>query len=346
MDLWLIFLTGLTIGGLTCVTLQGGLLASVIASRKEDELQKGVDSKHGLWSTLSFLVAKFIAYTFLGFVLGALGQKIAFSDQMRAFLQIFAGFYMIAVALNLLNLHPIFRYTVIQPPKVVFKFIKNRAKGRDIFVPALVGIFTILLPCGTTLAMEALAVSSGNPWRGALIMSAYTLGTVPLFFGLGALTTLLGDRLRDRFLKFASAAILYFAFTSINASLLILDSPLSFQSASDWLLAKDILKSVEQLKKESPVVKEVDGVQIAEVDVYPTSYKPNYFQVKSNTPIKLDLTTKGGLGCTQAFLIPKLGIREILSSSEPNIIEIAAQNPGKIRWTCSMGMYGGVLEVV
>ena len=41
MDLWLIFLTGLTVGGLTCLAVQGGLLASVIAGREKERLGEG-----------------------------------------------------------------------------------------------------------------------------------------------------------------------------------------------------------------------------------------------------------------------------------------------------------------
>lgn len=37
MNLLLIFLTGLTTGGLSCLAMQGGLLASVIANQKEEE---------------------------------------------------------------------------------------------------------------------------------------------------------------------------------------------------------------------------------------------------------------------------------------------------------------------
>ena len=40
MNLWVIFLTGLTIGGLTCLAVQGGLLASVIAAREGEEVEK------------------------------------------------------------------------------------------------------------------------------------------------------------------------------------------------------------------------------------------------------------------------------------------------------------------
>ena len=39
MNLWLIFLTGLTTGGLSCLAVQGGFLASIIANQKEKELE-------------------------------------------------------------------------------------------------------------------------------------------------------------------------------------------------------------------------------------------------------------------------------------------------------------------
>jgi len=37
MNLWIIFLTGLTTGGLSCLAVQGGLLTSIIANQKEGE---------------------------------------------------------------------------------------------------------------------------------------------------------------------------------------------------------------------------------------------------------------------------------------------------------------------
>ena len=44
MNLWVIFITGLTVGGLTCLAVQGGLLASVIAAR--DGESSGLNKKH------------------------------------------------------------------------------------------------------------------------------------------------------------------------------------------------------------------------------------------------------------------------------------------------------------
>src|SRR3989344_4064594 len=128
MDLWVIFLTGLTVGGVSCMAVQGGLLASTIAAREEEDIRDGVQHKHNIWPTLAFLVTKFIAYLILGFILGSFGSALSLSDSARVVMQIAASLYMILVAMNLLNVHPIFRYVIIQPPKFLAKLVRNQAK--------------------------------------------------------------------------------------------------------------------------------------------------------------------------------------------------------------------------
>jgi len=125
MDLWVIFLTGLTVGGLTCLAVQGGLLASVIAAKEEDEVEKGINKRNTVVPTLAFLATKLIAYTAFGFLLGAFGVAIGISQSAQIIMQFVAGLYMVAVALNLLNIHPIFRYAVIQPPKFLTRRVRN-----------------------------------------------------------------------------------------------------------------------------------------------------------------------------------------------------------------------------
>jgi len=185
MDLWLIFFTGLTIGGVSCMAVQGGLLASTIAAREEEEIEEGKNRKQGVWPTLSFLITKFFAYIILGLVLGGFGAALQISERVQAFMQIAASLYMLAVAMNLLNVHPVFRYVIIQPPRFLTRLVRNQSKSKDLFAPAFLGAMTIFIPCGTTLAMEALAISSGSAIKGAAIMGAFVLGTSPLFFALG-----------------------------------------------------------------------------------------------------------------------------------------------------------------
>jgi hypothetical protein len=83
MNLWFVFLTGLTSGGVTCAAMQGGILASTIANQKRAEGKK-VESDAapnsfdvGDWGPVSaFLSAKLIIHVILGFFLGWLGPLL------------------------------------------------------------------------------------------------------------------------------------------------------------------------------------------------------------------------------------------------------------------------------
>lgn len=329
------------------MAVQGGLLASTIAVREEEDLKEGNRSKHTTLPTLVFLVTKLISYILLGFILGLFGERLQLSDGVRAGMQLLAGLYMIAVAFNLLNIHPIFRYVVIQPPRFLTRLVRNQSKSKDIFAPATLGVMTIFLPCGTTLAMEALAISSGSPILGALIMGVFVLGTSPLFFLLGYMTTVLGDAFRTKFLKIAALLVIYLGLSSVNGALIYAGSPITGQTIVDAIPVQiNIGSGDESVQSASSSVRVIDGVQNIDISVLPNGYKPRLVKVKSGMPIKMNLTTTGGLGCTSAFAIPQLGIRKRLTEGVTQSIDIAAQNPGKITWTCSMGMYYGVMEVI
>src|SRR5258708_10223377 len=188
MDLWVIFLTGLTTGGLSCLAVQGGLLASAMtkqttvpasetrSAKKQRERQNkpqpmvtSLQMPTNPWPVVYFLIAKLAAYTLLGFLLGALGSVLQITPPVQAAMQIIAAIFMLGTAANMLNLHPIFRYFVIQPPKALTRLVRNQAIGQEAFTPALLAGMTILIPCGPTQAMEALAISSGSAVLGALI---------------------------------------------------------------------------------------------------------------------------------------------------------------------------------
>lgn len=344
MDLWTVFFTGLTIGGLTCLVVQGGLLASTVAAREGEDLARGVQRNHTVWPTISFLTTKLLSYIVLGFLLGWFGSALQISDTSRIIIQSLAGLYMMTIALNLLNVHPLFRYVVIQPPKFATKMIKDTSKGKDLFAPALLGILTIFIPCGTTLAMEALAISSGSPILGAAIMGVFTVGTSPLFFGLGYVTIFLGDTFKRKFLKIAALLVFYLGITSVNGALVLAGSPVNLQSLGSLIpIEIDLSGGVVEAGEK---VRIIDGVQVADINIYPTSYNPNYLQVKLGIPLRLNLLPMGGYGCTSAFAIPQLGIRRNLTLGRVEVVEFTPHQKGRLIWTCSMGMYSGTMEVI
>lgn len=350
-NLLVIFLTGLTIGGLTCLAVQGGLLASTIAQREEEEIEGGKNTKNNLLPVAAFLGSKLVAYTILGFGLGAFGKVLSITPSMQTNMQLVAGFYMILVALNLLNVHPIFRYAIIQPPRFLTRMVRNQSKSKDLFAPGLLGLMTIFIPCGTTLAMEALAISSANPILGASTMAVFTIGTMPLFFGLGFLTTSLGDTFRGKFIKFAAFAVIYLGVNSVNGALIAKGSPLTLQSVTSIFSKIDLSKESETVEASSKTasvqnVQIVDGVQVADIKVYATRYDPKKITVKAGTPVKMNLSASGPLGCTSVFVIPSLGITEQLARTGTGSVEFTPEKKGKVTWTCAMGMYRGTMEVI
>lgn len=335
MNLWVIFLTGLTVGGLTCLAVQGGLLASVIAAREEEEIDKGINTKNPVFPTFAFLITKLIAYSILGLILGAFGGALNISTTAQTTMQAVAGVYMIIVALNLLEVHPIFRYAIIQPPRFLTSRIKNQSKSKDLFAPAFLGAMTIFIPCGTTLAMEALAISSGNPIKGATIMAAFVLGTMPVFFGVGWLTSILGDNFREKFLRIAALAIIYLGATSINGALIATGSPLTMRP--------DLIKKNSQAVFSSSLS---SGVQNVNISITGYGYSPNYIKVQRGKPVRLTLKSTDAYSCASAFRIPSLGIAKNLQPNGTEVIQFTPNTSGEIAFTCSMGMYRGVIEVL
>lgn len=313
------------------MAVQGGLLASTLALREEEDVRANVHHKHNIFPTLAFLATKFSSYVILGVVLGGFGSALALSDKTRIVMQMAASIYMIVVAFDLLNVHPVFRYAIIQPPRFLVRLIRNRSKSKDLFAPAILGAMTVFIPCGTTLAMEALAISSGSLLRGGLIMGAFVLGTSPLFLGLGFITTVLGDAFRTRFLKLAAVGILYLGITSLNGALVLAGYPIQIDLSGG---------SVEQLNGSQVI----NGEQQVNIQVLPNGYSPNYVQIKAGLPVRLNLTAGSRLGCTSQFRIPSLGVSRNIIQNSTTTIEFTPLQKGKIIGTCSMGMFSVVME--
>lgn len=340
-NLWVIFITGLTVGGLTCLAVQGGLLASVIAAREEESaLGKGT-AKHAMYATGVFLVSKYIAYVVLGFILGAFGGALNIGGRVQTIMQLVAGLYMVAVALNLLNIHPIFRYAIIQPPRFLTRMVRNQSKSKDLFAPALLGGMTIFIPCGTTIAMEALAISSANAFAGASIMAVFILGTIPLFFGIGVLASIMGETFKTKFLKLAAVAVIYLGVTSINGSLTALGSPLTLQAIADNFPKLTNLGNTGEVSQSTQSLS-----QNPEIEVTSRGYSPNYLKVNKGQEVTLTLKSKDAYSCASAFRIPSLGISRNLTANDTQTVKFTPDKVGKITFACSMGMYRGVIEVI
>ena len=76
-----------------------------------------------------------------------------------------------------------------------------------------------LMPCGPLQAMQLYALGTGSFLAGALSMFIFSLGTVPLMFGLGALSSLLSSKFTSRMMKVSAALVLLLGLVMVNRGL-------------------------------------------------------------------------------------------------------------------------------
>ncbi len=334
-QIWLAFLTGLTTGGISCMAVQGGLLASSLTNNA---------TKNDRFIGVSvFLFFKILAYTLLGGLLGYLGAKFIISPALQGWFQIFVGIFMLGTVGRLLNLHPIFRYFVIQPPKFLYKLMKNKTKRAQFFTPGILGTMTVLIPCGVTQAMMVLSVGSGSAFNGALLMFAFTLGTSPVFFTLGvtALTLLK----KKAFIYPASFVIFILGVLSMNSGQVLRGSPHTLQN---YGTAIGTIFSNTNRPAVAGAAAQLDseGKQEVTIDVASSGYSKPSGAIKVGVPVKLTLISNNVQSCARSFLIPKLNVSKILPQNGSTEIEFTPKEIGQLPYTCGMGMYNGQFTVI
>lgn len=336
-----IFFTGLFAGGLTCLAVQGGLLAATIAQREEERLKENATKYGDAIPILSFLAAKVLSYTILGFLLGWFGSLFQLSVTTQVALQLAVVIFMLGTAFNILEVHPVFRYFIIQPPRFLTRFIRNQSKSSNIFAPAMLGAFTVFIPCGTTQAMMALAIASGSPFLGGVIMFVFTVGTSPLFFTLGFLATKLGDSLRFKFMRVAAYGIIIIALFNLNNALALSGGPFTIDKALKGLWCTLSFCSDSSVRASGGISNDVT------INIQNAGYTPNNFSVKAESNVTLRLVNTGSYGCAQAFTIPALGIQKIVPVGSSQTVQFTSpKGPTQIAFSCSMGMFRGVINVL
>ena len=355
INIFLAFVTGLTTGGLSCLAVQGGLLAGSLAGKIEKDIQgrpapsrsqKRRSSKPEAANIsqpiIAFLAAKIFIYTALGFLLGSVGQVFQLSPIARAVLQIGIGLFMLGTALRMLNVHPLFRYFTFEPPAFIRRKLRKTAikGGESLATPIFLGLLTVFIPCGITQAMLAVALASAKPLEGAALMFAFTLGTSPVFFAIVYFASQLGKKLERQFTRVAAILILVIGLFTIDGGITLAGSPFS------------LTRLVGGITPWSSTTLEPMGVQAGQVEEGPgntltihiknSGYEPNVLHAKAGEPLKLYLVSDNVFSCSLSFVIPSLGIQENLEPTDEILIDISAQAAGTtMPFSCSMGMFTG-----
>jgi hypothetical protein len=240
---------------------------------------------------------------------------------------------MLGNALRMLDVHPVFRYFVLEPPKFITRYIRRTAKnGTELATPLFLGALTVFIPCGVTQAMMGAALATGRAGMGAALMFAFTLGTSPVFFLVAYLTTKIGAKLESFFMRFVAIAVLALGLVTLNSGLNLIGSPLSFENMTSGLFSPS--------EARAPAASEGNLT----LYVQNQGYFPQTLRARANSPVALNLVTERTYSCARDFVIPALSFYELLPDTGTVVVDIPPQAPGtRMFFTCSMGMYTGLI---
>ena len=177
------FVFGLLAGVSTCAALVGGLVLSM--SKQWQEIYSDKKSTFEKFQpNLIFNAGRIISYAFFGILLGIIGNKLQISFKFAPFLIIAVSVLMIFLALQMLGVKA-FRRFQFTLPKSATRYIADESNFKGRYMPFLMGALTFFLPCGFTITSQAMALLSGNPIQGGLIMLFFALGTAPALLAIG-----------------------------------------------------------------------------------------------------------------------------------------------------------------
>lgn len=325
MGYGLLFVVGL-LTSIHCIGMCGGIniSQSIGAQIVQTEGKKFIRMK----PSILYNLGRVISYTLIGGLAGALGSVVTFSGTAKGIVAIIAGIFMVIMGLNMLNVFPWLRKFNFRLPKGLHKLVD---RGYQQHGPLYVGLLNGLLPCGPLQAMQLYALGTASAIVGALSMMVFSLGTVPLMFGLGALSSFLNSKFKHRMFQISGVLILVLGIIMFGRGM-----NLSGINQAYSLLSSDGAGNVARV---------AGNVQVVNTTMESGRYTPIF--VQKSIPVQWTITAADTdlNGCNNPVTIPKYDIEKTLVPGD-NLIEFTPQEEGTINYTCWMGMISSTITVV
>jgi sulfite exporter TauE/SafE len=348
MGFFMLFVIGLLTSA-HCVAMCGGINISQCIPAVTASATNSKSAPHKLAAavpSLTYNLGRIISYTVIGALIGLLGSVITLSGTFKGAIQLLAGVFMVLMALSMLDVVPSLRRFALHLPAPLAKLVSGEGAGRR--GPLIVGLLNGLMPCGPLQAMQLYALSTASPVEGALSMLAFALGTVPLMFGLGLLSSLLTERFTKKIML-------------VGASLVMLLG--LFMFANGWTLSN--LPAVDPVAIVAGLVggdgqsgsnPEGGGngndtaVLEGDVQVVKSTLSSRRYpaiQVTAGVPVRWEIEAPSGsiTGCNNSFSVPEYGI-EYQFHEGTNVVEFTPERIGKFPYSCWMGMIRSTITVV
>lgn len=323
MGFGLLFVVGL-LTSLHCVAMCGGINLSVCIQYKTEESSKKSEK---LIPSALYNLGRVVSYTLVGGIVGALGSVVSFNGTVKGIIAFISGVFMVIMGLNMLNIFPWLRKFNPRLPRFLGTKIHANKSNKG---PFIVGLLNGLMPCGPLQAMQIYALGTGNFAMGALSMFLFSLGTVPLMFGFGAVSSILSGKLTHKLMKISAALVIFLGIVMLNRGLNLSGFGITLSSAQEG---------------ESNIAKIQDGIQYVSTELEPGGYSP--IIVQKGIPVKWTIKVeKDDLnGCNNPVTIPQYN-KQIELKTGDNLIEFTPEKEGSFIYTCWMGMISSRIKVV
>ena len=333
-----LFLTGV-LTSVHCVAMCGGINLSQSVGTGEATGSK-------LKKPLLYNLGRVISYTVIGGIVGGIGSVLFLSETAKAILLVVAALGMLLMGLSMLGWLP--WWLTPRMPVFLAKPLGKAGAGKG---PLVVGLLNGLMPCGPLQAMQLYALATGSVLTGALSMLLFSLGTVPLMLGAGALFSTLKGKFAYVVQRVSAVLVMFFAVVmAANALSLFgvtstssLEAPPSATAAAQNTPSDSLLQQALD-KGYLPATVE-HGVQTIQADLNPSVYP--FIIVQKGTPVELTITADEAniTGCNQTMVFPSYDVKKTLTAGD-NVIKCTPEETGIVSYTCWMGMIDGRILVV
>lgn len=315
----------------SCAALVGGILLSM--SKQWNSLYGGKDEEKRVLPFVLFNAGRLVAFALLGGLLGMIGSFFQISLQMTAVLVIAVSFVMVIVALQMLGVSFAQRIR-LGFPRFLSQFAANEKNFQGKYMPFAAGAATFFLPCGFTLMAQTIALASGSFLAGAVMMSAFALGTLPMLLVLSfsSLKLQTNASFSGTFNLVVGVFLILFSLYNTNSQLNVL----GLASFSD-VFARSSSSNENSSLGVRIEGQGADAVQYVTMEARRFEYFPRTLELTAGIPTKLTISNYDVVGCAQAMWLGGLYDEVVYLNTPKADIEFTPE-AGNYKISCTMGM--------
>ena len=377
------FLFGLVAGISSCAALVGGLVLSV--SKQWYSLYSSEDSfLQKLQPHLIFHAGRLVFYSFFGFLLGLLGQSLKISLTFSSILVIAVSIVMLLMALQMLGI-PTVSLSIPPFLRKLLAVDKSRRGRMMPFILGATTFFLPCGFTITAQALALLSGSPFHSSMIMFFFALGTFFPL-IAIGASSLKFFSMKTFSEVFTKIAAVLIIFFVIYNVNSQLNVLglpslnnltigtgeqvpftpdDSTTVLATASEKeeeivvneaspketgeIIDIEEMVGFQEVVEEQPFVIVQSGpeIQVIRTVANATGYTPDYYQVKAGVPVRWEIEDVGTSGCTNAIISRNLFPQRVeLTRGNTSVVEFTPQLPGQYKFSCWMGHYTGIIEVV